>query len=243
MITDIQEFCGGYFHVDECLEWKVEDTCLLEPGECTRRVVKGIVKVEDEDENILFVKKYSNEFRGHTEANLHVEDIMTTDPELNKLIKESDKFLIITLYIGYQPCHNSSGGRNMSKTHFHVKSCTNVVLNWYKSLPMNRIIFNIKCCGIYRAHWTEIDKYDSQSDAEIFYNRSLNARKGLRLLMSPFKINNFTYKLNVTGLNDEDWDFIMSLCSEEIKTKITSEDWKERKEYDVKVNNFLKNFK
>jgi len=241
MISDIDEFCSGFFHIDECLEWDQEAICLYE--NCSRKVVKGIVKVEDEEDNILFIRKYSNVFKGHTEINLHVEDIMTTDLELNKLLKETQKKLTVTLYIGYQPCHNSGGGRSMDKKHFHVKSCTNVVMSWYQTLPVDLITFNIKCLGIYRAHWTEKDKYDSPSDADIYYNRSLNARKGLKLLMSPIKINNKNYKINVSGVSWEDWQFILSLCTEEIKNCVTEEFWGFRKIYDEKINYFIKNFK
>lgn len=249
LFNNLPDFCQGYFHIDDCKEWDQNEYCLqcstfktngllTNKKVCLKSTVHGLLTIYDNINNqIIFYKAYKNIFMGSTEENIHVEDLIVADKELEAYLKEN---LIVTLYISYQPCHHSGGRRNMAADHIHTKSCTELIRKWWieKLIPKN-ITFNIKCLGIYRAHWTDENSFGSDFDRDVFLNRTERAREGLRLLMKSHE----NKIINVDAMNPNDWKIILLFCSLPIKISIKENMWKVRYEYDDKIRDFLNSYK
>ena len=258
LITSIEEFCYGFFHMDECFEWKQNHVCLSKPpNRCPRMLVCAIahlqVRMSDGILATAYVKKYTNEFRGHTEENLHVEELISQDTKLHAQIVDAHARIMtvekptvveskasssvisaikLTLYVTYQPCHHSAGGRKLQ--HSHAKSCTSTILQWSRNvLQPFGVDFHFKCCELYRAHWEDSALYHLPGDASIYESRSAQARAGLQLLQSESAIH-------IESMTVEDWALFMSWCDESVCRSITDHQWSIRYAFDKRVDEFLR---
>lgn len=229
LIDDKEEFCQGYFHVDKSFEWDQSEFCICRKV-CMKNTVRGVVHVTDELGDTIFLRKYQNEFRGHTEENLHVEDIMIADETLSEVLEDDPRGKkIVTLYISYQPCHHSGGYVKLKG--LHKKSCTEVLMKWFSKLP-NTVKVVIKCCGIYRAHWEDDAYYKTEYDNTL-KKRTNSSREGLIELLK-FDQERFF----VEAMNPRSWDDFLQFCDPEIT--ISKQQWKIRDNFDEKVDKFLK---
>ena len=231
LIQTLSELCQGYFHIDECFEWKQEDGCLMD-DKCRRMTVRGLLHWCDAEQKTLFVRKYENVFLGSTETNLHVEDLMCADVDLHQALSSMDGAgTVMTLFISYQPCHHSSGGRKMER--LHTKSCTKLLQKWFRTviLPL-KIVFRVKICGLYRAHWVDATLFSRENDAVIFGNKSYQAREGIIMLKQE---PNFILE----AMNEADWRQLTQFCHPDVLEQITSEQWRKRFVYDCHTRKFL----
>jgi hypothetical protein len=209
---------------------------------CKRMTVRGIVHLYSQNMSdaiqkgkTLFLKTYENKFLGNTNANLHVEDLMRSDTELFRAICSSDSQTqqgfkrMLTLYVTYNPCNYSSGGRNQACK--HSKSCTKVLLDWNKQFLAPRdIYFRIKCANIYRAHWENKAMFASLTDAQIFEQRTDLAREGIVSLMQQQNIV-------VEAMTKTDWMFLLLQTKEDIV--IPPAKWLARFHADGNIQQFL----
>lgn len=232
LITDIGEFCQGYFHIDECFEW---DQCMycVAPQQCFRMTVRGAIILKDATGRVKYAQTYANEFRGSTEANLHVEDHVCVDDRLHDMMSSGD---VVTLYVTYQPCHHSSGGRKLGHA-YHQKSCTEKIIDWYDNVIKPRgLTLRFRCMGIYRAHWEDKDKFRLETDLDIYCPRTAVAREGIQKIVDS--------GIDMDGMDKAEWkDFLFTLCSKRLLRTITMEQWQTRFRYDEKVCSFLQKFK
>lgn len=225
MITTTQDLCG-LFHIDECFEWRQKPVCLCNM-QCRRFEVEGIAYVTTPTGETLFVKRYRNKFHGHTELNEHVEDQVVADPALAGALKESHK---LTLYIGYQPCHHSAGGRKLPGP--HKKSCTETLIQWSNTvLKPNHVELRVRCFGLYRAHWTNTELFEEAADVSTFEPRANAARVGLTALADA--------GIDVDGMTPRDWLTILGVCDPKARRDITPELWERRFAYDRMVRAFI----
>jgi len=237
MIRTIEEFCQGYFHMDDCFEWNQPKICicrdLMQPPKwCVRSVVRGVAHLLSGPKT-LYLQKYSNEFKGSSEENVHVEEFVIQDETLKKIILDDsipNKKLI--LYISYQPCHHSSGGRS-SGMKKHGKSCTNLLVKWNQDLLIKHgIDVVIKCCGLYRVHWEDENGFRNQGDVEIFKPKAGRAKEGLMFLMREPNIR-------LEAMTPEDWWMFMRYCGDTVRKCMTMEFWQKRHKYDENIRDFL----
>jgi alkylated DNA repair dioxygenase AlkB len=231
-----EKFCRAFFHVDECFEWKQPITCIHSGGvrACLRNDVQAIAHVRmngEETEDV--VRLYGNQFRGHSEINVHAEEDMVRDERLLVIGATT-----ITVYQTFQPCHHSGGGRSHGHR-AHSKSCSELVLEWYrKKLEPRGIKLRIKCCGLYRAHWEEPALFSSRSDAELFGDRTSRAQQGLRLLMRQPGIT-------LEGMTPSDWERLASWTTPIASPScthtpcISSAQWAARYACDEAISQFL----
>ena len=223
----LASFCEGFFHIDECFEWQQKEICLCS-NKCARMIVHGIIVMRTAGE-IVYIKNYINEFKGSSDLNIHVEDFVVSDPILQeKILFNKSPDTTLTLYITYQPCHHSAGGRKSD--HKHAKSCTNTILNWDR----HGIKLIIKCCGLYRVHWEDNKLFEKTTDVKIFGKKISSASSGLLLLLSQNDVE-------VEAMQKEDWDLIVPMVKD--NEKITKQQWKIRHTYDQYISDFLLKYK
>jgi hypothetical protein len=192
--------------------------------------VRGVVHLTSGTSRTLFLSKYENVFRGGTEDNLHVEDLVVADRRLEEALCSPYPNKTLTIYVSYQPCHHSGGGRKL--VHVHGKSCSRLIASWWKQkLQPRNVDFRFKCCGLYRAHWEDSTLFRLKEDVDMYGARSGRAREGLQLLNSG--------GIRVEGMNDEDWKRFLSWCDPKITAQISEDHWQRRKIFDEKVREFL----
>ena len=234
MIASPAQFCQGFFHIDECFEWQQPVACIhAEP--CKRMEVQGLVSVTVNGD-CLFARLYQNQFRGHTEQNVHVEDQVVADRDLAAALGRPGP-KVLTLYVGYQPCHYSAGGRKLHGA--HAKSCTVLLIDWWRRDLRDRgVALHIKCLGVYRAQWEDAAHFvraDSAKpgDLDTFVPRANAAREGIqRILREP--------GVHMTGMTPADWlVFLRRHCRPEAHRAVTPAQWTARFAYDARVCEFL----
>ncbi len=234
MIPNLAQFCQGWFHCDEVHEWKEEEYCLcVHPH--TRNIVRGLVLLENDQEQTLYAETYHNVFLGHAERNLHVEDVMVNDEKLLKALKrptQGQKHL--TLYMTYQPCHFSTGGRDVPKV--RSKSCASTLSHWVRQVitPLG-IDFQIRICSLYRAHWTDPSLFSNDQDITLFEGKTAQARHGLKIIQDEPQIN-------LQAMTRKDWQKLGQFCKNSFFAEISEGQWQYRYAYDQKIANFLKTF-
>jgi len=227
-----QQFCRAFFHIDECFEWKQRGLCLNGDGVCLRNDVQAIACIDTRDGE-SFVARYGNQFRGSSETNVHAEEEMVRDARLLAALATAPvESRRLTVYLAFQPCHHSGGGRSMS--HVHTKSCASLVLDWFQKmcLPMGARL-RIKCCGLYRAHWEEPALFASRSDAELFGDRTSRAQQGLLLLLRQPGIT-------VEAMDREDWVRLQQLTLSASLSTISQVHWIVRYATDEHIATFLR---
>lgn len=163
------------------------------PGDsCIRNSVCLLARVQSAQGDILDEVRYTNCFQGHTSINQHAEEFLITDDRLNLQPKAH-----LTLYVTYQPCHYSGGGRKMRT---HPRSCTNRLISWYETkLAPLKITLTIKPCDIYRAHWTDPALFAHPADWLTFGKRTQSALAGVQKLLSFLK-----------AMTPADWTYLLS---------------------------------
>jgi hypothetical protein len=233
----VHDFCSAFFHTEKCFEWDNSPICMKRCGdkkECMRRSVVIVVRLIKGDET-YFEKKYENEFHGHTHTNIHAEAFIVKDVYLKDKMKQHPKSTL-ELFTTFQPCNHSGGGRGAYKKRNrvdHNTSCVSKLVQFSEKLEKYDINMVIKCAGIYRAHWTDNDKFDSSKDVEIYGRRTAAARKGIVILKNISRIK-------LRGLVDDDWVYLKTLCDPEV-TSAMKPHIERRKEFDEKVDKFLIN--
>lgn len=193
-------------------------------------------QIRQEKGKTLFVKKYQNQYKGDSKANIHCEELIRSDGDLLKCLTQNyqQAQIMLTLYISYQPCHRSAGGRNLQGV--HTKSCSELLQHWWLTFlkPLG-IVFRIKCINIYRAHWENKQLFDNEKDALIFEQRVQNARDGLRILIQN--------GILVQAMKLADWYFLFRLCNRKIVLSLmTEEKWQKRRNCDSHIDKFLSKF-
>lgn len=244
--TSWRWLCEGFFHVDRCYEWGQGTLCLVQPR-CFRYVVRGVCSLELLGQP-LFLRAYENVHLGSTRDNLHVEDVMTQDPELLaalELVKQQipvTGLARLTLWITYQPCHHSSGGRNLQGQ--HDKSCTRVLLDFVRRVlrPAGTEL-RIKCFGLYRVQW-EDEALFREGDADKFQGRLSLASQGLEQLL-------YCPGVSLSVVTDQDWAEFLALARQpELRgpdffpeTSVAAACWDTRRAFEARCRDFLARFR
>lgn len=171
-----------------------------------------------------YAARFNNCYRGHTETNVHAEEFAMT-----WLRKECpfERLRDITIYITLQPCHHSAGHQSMQS---HRKSCTEKLVEFMNAHEHIRL--RVKCAGIYRAHYTEPEFFDSPESSRAFADRVQQARDGILILQAHERIT-------VSGFDDNDWEFIRSYVPEHCTRGLNEELWRQRFCADNRVTAFL----
>jgi hypothetical protein len=232
-----QRFCQGYFHVDRWYERKQPTLCLHDEERCPRHGVRGLVRLA-QDEDTLFLREFANVSRGGTEANLHVEDLMTTDAELHEALRARPGRKVVTLFITYQPCHHSGGHRQLAT--LHRKSCSEKVRAWARdTLAPCDARLRIKCFNLYRVHWVDAAIFHDADDERLFGARAGLALEGLLgLLREP--------NIGVDVMAPEDWPVFLRLLargSDLLVPAVSDEDWATRRKYEASCQAYLDTLK
>lgn len=222
-----KEFCEGFFHISKNFEWKQNTQCLM-ACECQRYTCYGVAHLSCKNET-LYLEKYKSKYIGNTNDNIHVEYLIKSDLELTKTIyKHGDSHnLVLTLFLTYQPCHHSLGGRRSKSK--HQQSCCDLIYNWYKTVlePLH-VVLNIKCCDLYRIHWENEDLFKSKKDVDIFTKKTTEGKNGLlQLVKEP--------NIHMTSMSEESWKFLLN----DDKFNISEEQWTERFKHDQHIQEFI----
>ena len=248
MAFSLEEFCQGYFHVDRCYEWQQKTLCLFKnPGsvQCSRHGVRALVHLNAGDET-LFLKQYTNISQGWTEKNIHVEEQFCSDPRLEQILDSSlqatDVQVTMTVYMTYQPCHQSGGGRNLQR--LHRKSCTNVLLNFLDRVTGKQLTPNfrlrLKLFGLYRVHWENADLF-KPFDKALFGGRVNQASEGLaKLLLHKDP------KIEISMMDKESWREFLSLipgADELVQETVSVDQWALREAHEQRCQDFLDRFR
>ena len=222
-----RQFCEAMFHCSPCYEWNMNGTICLNEPKCYRSVIYAVARLFREGKEV-YAARYKNCYRGSSAANIHAEEFMIPDltPRLKEMKEEEASLL---LYLTLQPCHYSGGCRHVKG---NGKSCTELMIQFAREHP--ELDITIRCSNIYRAHYTEPDKFSSKEAAEQFRERVELARKGIRMLATEPNID-------VNGMRAEDWCYLMSKLKGD--PCITQEQWTYRLEMDKHVGQFLRAFK
>ena len=171
--------------------------------------------------NPVFVARYTNCYRGY-ENTVHAEQFMIRDERLRAALERANgggggggggggssggtgARKRLTCYITQQPCHFSSG-REENKDVTANTSCTLRVLRWCREVlrPL-RVDLVIKLSRIFRATWEDASYFEDDEQLEVFGSRSVNAKKGLVMLVNEPGVR-------VTMFDVDDWGFLLSLC-------------------------------
>jgi hypothetical protein len=227
LLGDVHRFCESFFHIQECHEWGNPTCCL---GQCTMpRQVTLVVRLQKDGQDV-FTARYNNCFRGSTTSNIHAEEFMLQDSELQSLIFGDQRQTKLIIYLTYQPCHHSAGSRGYFKG--HPKSCTKLMCQYFtEQLRPHGVQLEIRCTGIYRAHWEDSTLFDSMEDAQLYGGRTAAARAGIALLQAQ--------GVSMTGMQREDWDFMLSLADPDVKAALNPTRMEARHLYDMRINDFL----
>lgn len=247
-------YCSSFLKIDDWYELKEETVCLCAihgRKQCLRNNIQAIVHVTETTtaattiagQKTLYLNHYSNSFRGHTESNVHAEENMIADKKLETVLLRrpvlttavttgmaNNSDLQVDLYITYQPCHHSGGGRKLHG-HLHQTSCTDRVLKWFKErLQLRGIRLTIWCPNIYRAHWVDSKLFEKAADVSIFEPRALVARQGLVKLMAD---------IPVKAMTPERWQLLMSWFGPKLQASIPADFWPRRHKRDRDFQAFL----
>ena len=217
------QFCDAFFHAKWCYEWGLkEDLCIHPgPGFCYRTVVYIVAHLQEEGKPV-YVARYKNCYRGHTESNLHAEEFLVADPRIQAVTQPA----LLTLWMTYQPCHCCSGSRYVDR---HSKSCSRLLLDFVDKHPNLRLM--IRCASLYRAHYTDPRGFASTKDAQVFRQRVALAQEGINLLCKHPRIR-------MAGFRKADWDWLMTLLPNKC-LNLTHVEWEHRKQVDMCVTRHL----
>jgi len=261
LINTRARLCASFWHVRGCLELNAPRLCVWDfiresgdaemgwshPAErlvpaCATNIVVAVARLVDRHGAEKHVARYSNCFRGDSASNRHAEDFLVDDGELFEMFAPGDN---LYLYLSLQPCHLSTGGRNMrsfdeagtaafgdaERRRTVVKSCTRYLLSWVTAvLAPCDMMLHIRCSDLYRAPWVNVKGFKSVRDEEIFTARVRAARDGIKLLQDHPNVT-------LDGFSDEDWQFIWSLTN--CRTGFPDRAVAERMAHDKKICAFI----
>jgi hypothetical protein len=220
------DLCAAFFHVERCAEARVESACLCGEGsaaECARKSVACVARLAWHEPAApaakprppLYVARYTNCFRGSSASNVHAEQFVMQDADLDAALAEASArevagaSLVLTLFLTYQPCHHSSGhdaraaadGRTDEQQ--HETSCTRALLAWRaRALEPRGVRLEVVVPNLYRAFWTV---FDSELERQRYAPRVAAARAGLVLLARA-------QSTALRVVERADWAFLLALC-------------------------------
>lgn len=232
-LGSLANLCGAFFHAKTCFEWGNPLICVTPRDQwpCVRFVVVAVARLQDSCGHTRRMVRYTNCWRGDSQHNLHAEDFVVRDtPYWQRAWQPGDT---LTLYMTYQPCHYSSGGRRTSHRQ-HGKSCSVLLSQWAQStLAPAGVTLRIRCAGIYRANWTTPALFKTPADAQVFHERVTLARDGIRLV-APY----------LRAMTWESWRFLMSYCHPQLHpdTAVHPIVQGQRRHFDQQLDEFLLQF-
>ena len=220
LLGGTSQFCASFYHIEPTPEGGIPELCLnaaCGQQPCPRKTVVLVARLQqqkaDNSWTDVYVARYSNCFQGGTEANMHAEKFLLSDPKLSAALNgmpQAGGRLI--LYLTYQPCHHSGGHKKRGMGE-HGTSCTELLLRFVADVLMpRRIILDIRLTYIYRAHWAQ-GGYDRKYEPAV-----MAARRGLELLAQQAP------HVELSALAPSDWDWLIGQCDEKVRSM-----WREGK--------------
>ena len=234
------QFCASFFHIEPTPEGGIEEVCLSAAcggTTCPRKTVVGVARLHalDHDGNAteeLYVARYSNCWKGSSEANVHAEVFLLSDASLSRALESlPESGGRLTFYLTYQPCHHS-GGHSKGNLGKHTTSCTELLCDHVRDvLTPRRVHLDLRIAYIYRAHW-ETGAYDPKYAPAV-----QAARDGLALLA--------LHGVGLAALGPADWQWLVDQCDEYVRVA-----WREMKhplgaavrEQRTKMDRFIADF-
>ena len=245
-----EAFCAAFYHVYEHggRSSQFEYECLNETGcrftVCERpkvpkkqhpKDVALLAVLQGDDQQIIWISSFTNccqciyDMHGRN-VKKHAEDFLLEDATSNnknslgsvlKGFQSSDrKSRVLTLYITYQPCHESAENSLQ-------KSCTETVKKLYNEhLKPKGVKLIIKPTHIFKAYWDDEE------------NEVRNAKHGMRRL-ADFQIAE-KGKFSVEAMTEDDWKLLMEAFGIEMQFDYEkSQRWKLDKFIDKELKDVL----
>ena len=176
-LGSLAQICASFYHIEPTPEGGIEQLCLSAACgglPCPRKTVVCVARLRaasDADATVhqppterwcsppaedIYCARYSNCFKGSSEANLHAERFLISDAALLEAIDHLPRAGgTLTLYLTYQPCHHS-GGHKRQGMGSHGTSCTAALLKHMRThLTPRNVRLAIRVAYLYRAHWED----------------------------------------------------------------------------------------
>ena len=189
---NVSSFCNAYLHIECTPEANLQEFCFCQIKKCQRKTVTCTVRLQDEYENDVLVKYFTNMYNREKKIMIHAEEIAISDPDVLACIPKCKN---IIFYITYNPCH-FSGGHN---GYCNQKSCTLSLLKFQKDFSKCHI--EIVIAYTYRAHWMT-KKCNCKFDVapEKYKPNILKSQEGIHIL--------FQRGIELRSFYEKDYDFL-----------------------------------
>lgn len=189
---NVSSFCNAYLHIECTPEANLKEFCFCPIKKCQRKTVTCTVRLQDDQENDILVKYFTNIYDREKKMMIHAEEIAMNDKDVISRVPDCKN---VIFYLTYNPCHFSGGHNGCC----NQKSCTLSLLKFQKKL--SKCHFEIVISYTYRAHWM-IQKCDCKFDVapEKYKPNILKSQEGIHML--------FQRGIELRSFNEKDYDFL-----------------------------------
>ena len=201
-LMNVSSFCNAYLHIECTPEAKLKEFCFCSLKKCHRKTVTCTVRLQDDQENDILVKYFTNIYDREKKMMIHAEELAINDEAILSSIPHCKN---VIFYLTYNPCH-FSGGHNGS---CNQRSCTLSLLQFQKKIA--KCYFEIVISYTYRAHWmTQRCGCNLDVAAGKYKPNILKSQEGIHLL--------FQRGIEMRSFHERDYDFLKCVMHSQMLT-------------------------